>query len=134
MDKIIDAVVEERAGGRIECDRDILARLIARRSSNWPVDAPEGTEEDTLTPLSSVRCTHRVGFPRESRISWAWTDAIVLMVFLPPLPSPWKRYCFVTGEDTSINVEWPTLPHVTITVAHLELVDGDVSPLRDICR
>ncbi len=50
-----------------------------RSSASWmPVDAPDGTAAEPVAPPSRVTVTVIVGLPRESRISRAWTEAIVL--------------------------------------------------------
>jgi hypothetical protein len=41
-----------------------------------PVEAPEGTEAEAVTPLSNSAKTLTVGFPRESNISIAFTEDI----------------------------------------------------------
>jgi hypothetical protein len=46
-----------------------------------PVDAPEGTDALAVMPLSSAMCTRTVGFPRESNISKAKSEAILLIEF-----------------------------------------------------
>ena len=54
------------------------------RASFSPVEAPDGTEAETATPLSNVTCTRTVGLPRESRISRAWTALIFLTMIAFP--------------------------------------------------
>ena len=48
------------------------------RASWAPVEAPEGTQAWTVCEGSDIS-TSTVGFPRESRISRAWTAVIFVM-------------------------------------------------------
>src|SRR5438445_8348425 len=45
-------------------------------ASRSPVEAPDGTAARPNAPPASVTSTSTVGFPRESRISRAWTRVI----------------------------------------------------------
>ena len=80
------SIPDERRGDRAVDVRDRLQDALATeapgsssRSSSAscsPVEAPLGTAARPNAPSSSHTSTSTVGFPRESRISRAWTDSI----------------------------------------------------------
>jgi hypothetical protein len=59
-------------------------------ASYLQVEAPEGTDAEAVIPESSAAWTRRVGFPRESRISWAKSETIVFIA-VSILPSFERR-------------------------------------------
>ncbi len=64
-----------------------------------PVEAPDGTDADTATPLSSSQRTLTVGFPRESRISNAPIFDILAFILHLSVLSP-------SSHRTSAKVSW----------------------------
>jgi hypothetical protein len=62
----------------------LLSPSRSSRASRDPVEAPDGTAAVPSTPLEVRTSTARVGLPRESRISLAWTDEMLSSLTGPP--------------------------------------------------
>ena len=88
LDKLRSAAVVHVAGIRAKfaerySDEELvtLAELLARLDGSEPdgeACTPDGTAARPCAPDARTASTSTVGFPRESRISWPWSESIAL--------------------------------------------------------